>query len=105
MTTSAGTTQTYDYAILACHSDTALSILRRGGRGAGGITPDEDRILSRFRWNSNEVILHSDIDVSPTGYTFHDSLFRSQSVNAQIKARVVLLELPNLICNERRQAR
>ena len=56
--TSDGQTLTYDHVILACHSDTALNILRKGN-----ISSDEDRILSKFSWNTNEAILHSDIDV------------------------------------------
>ena len=45
----------YDHVILACHSDTALEILR-----AGEITEEEERILSQFDWNHNEAVLHSD---------------------------------------------
>lgn len=51
---------TYDHVILACHSDTALEILR-----TGGITDEEDRILGQFSWNRNEVVLHCDENVSP----------------------------------------
>ena len=57
--TANGQVTSYDHVILACHSDMALNILR-----AGSITDEEDRILSKFRWNTNEAVLHSDIDVS-----------------------------------------
>lgn len=56
--TADGQIAIYDHVILACHSDSALDILR-----AGNISTDEDRILSKFRWNVNEAILHSDIRV------------------------------------------
>ncbi|KDR82518.1 hypothetical protein GALMADRAFT_151612 [Galerina marginata CBS 339.88] len=60
LTSEAGEETTYDHVILACHSDTALDILR-----AGGITDEEERILSQFEWNKNEAILHSDINLMP----------------------------------------
>jgi len=50
----------YDHVILACHSDTALEILR-----AGGITEEEECILSQFDWNRNEAVLHSDEKLMP----------------------------------------
>ncbi|EGO19192.1 hypothetical protein SERLADRAFT_418489 [Serpula lacrymans var. lacrymans S7.9] len=49
----------YDRVILACHSDTALSILKAGQ----GLTDIEDQILSRFRWSNNEAVLHADTNV------------------------------------------
>ncbi|EIN12794.1 FAD/NAD(P)-binding domain-containing protein [Punctularia strigosozonata HHB-11173 SS5] len=52
----------YDHVILACHSDTALSMLAAGD---GGASPDEKRILGRVRWNRNVVVLHSDISLMP----------------------------------------
>jgi predicted NAD/FAD-binding protein len=58
--TENGHETTYDHVILACHSDTALEILR-----TGGITDEEDRILGQFSWNRNEVVLHCDVNVSP----------------------------------------
>lgn len=63
-----GDTEMYDHVILACHSDTALSILKAGGRpsGTGGVTPDESRVLSMFRWIKNECVMHYDTQV----YTF-----------------------------------
>ncbi|TFK27617.1 amine oxidase [Coprinopsis marcescibilis] len=51
----------YDHVILACHSDTALEILE-----AGNSTGEERRILGEFKWNQNEVILHSDVRMMPT---------------------------------------
>lgn len=54
-----GRTVDFDHVIIACHSDTALEILRNGG-----IEPEEERILSKFQWNKNEAVLHCDTDVS-----------------------------------------
>ncbi|PPQ94348.1 hypothetical protein CVT25_000404 [Psilocybe cyanescens] len=60
LTTKSGQETTYDHVILACHSDTVLEILRNGG-----ITDEEERILSQFEWNRNEAILHSDVKLMP----------------------------------------
>ncbi|KAJ7133404.1 FAD/NAD(P)-binding domain-containing protein [Mycena epipterygia] len=61
LTTGSGSTETYDHVIFACHSDTALSILRAGE----GMTADEDEILGMFQWNRNEAVLHSDVKLMP----------------------------------------
>ncbi|KAK7022355.1 amino-oxidase domain-containing protein [Favolaschia claudopus] len=61
LTTSSGTTETYDHVIFGCHSDTALSILQAGE----GMTAEEEKILSMFQWNRNEAVLHSDINLMP----------------------------------------
>lgn len=45
---------------MATHSDTALSLMK----GGYGLTALEAKLLSSFRWNYNDVILHSDIGVS-----------------------------------------
>ncbi|KAJ3509469.1 hypothetical protein NLJ89_g5206 [Agrocybe chaxingu] len=55
-----GSEEVFDHVILACHSDTALEILR-----AGNIQPEEERILSQFQWNHNEAVLHSDENLMP----------------------------------------
>lgn len=59
LTTSDMKKEEYDHVILACHSDTSLAILK-----AGGISKDEQRILSGFQWNGNEVVVHSDKQVN-----------------------------------------
>ncbi|KAF5389210.1 hypothetical protein D9757_003475 [Collybiopsis confluens] len=56
LTTASGETSVYDHVILACHSDTALSILRAGG----DMTTDEEAILGMFEWNRNVVVVHND---------------------------------------------
>jgi len=58
--TESGSVNHYDHVIMACHSDEALKILRRGN-----VTPMEEQILSKFRWNQNEVILHYDSRFMP----------------------------------------
>ncbi|KAL5524666.1 hypothetical protein ACEPAF_9811 [Sanghuangporus sanghuang] len=56
-------TELFDHVILACHSDTALRILR-----AGNISSEEERILSKFKWNKNEAVLHSDEQLMPKSH-------------------------------------
>ncbi|KAF9062260.1 hypothetical protein BDP27DRAFT_1300480, partial [Rhodocollybia butyracea] len=67
LTTTRGETSVYDHVVLACHSDTALSILNAGGKpdGTGGITHEENRILSLFKWIKNECVVHTDIQLMP----------------------------------------
>lgn len=45
---------------MACHSDDTLRILGEGG----DVSDEERRILGGFRWNRNEVVVHSDEAVS-----------------------------------------
>jgi predicted NAD/FAD-binding protein len=60
--TSEGVGEAYDHVIFACHSDAVLDILRASGEG--GMTREEDEILGAFKWSKNEVVLHSDVNVS-----------------------------------------
>lgn len=41
---------------MACHSDDTLRIMHEGG----GVSDEEKMILGGFRWNRNEVVVHSD---------------------------------------------
>ncbi|KAH9841479.1 uncharacterized protein C8Q71DRAFT_331646 [Rhodofomes roseus] len=59
--TASGERAVYDHVIFACHSDTALDILRAGG----GATPEEERILGAFEWNENVAVLHFDNALMP----------------------------------------
>ncbi|KAJ7094716.1 FAD/NAD(P)-binding domain-containing protein [Mycena belliarum] len=61
LTTASGAVETYDHVIFACHSDTALSILQTGE----GITAKEKEVLGMFKWNQNEAVLHSDVNLMP----------------------------------------
>ncbi|KAK0504455.1 FAD/NAD(P)-binding domain-containing protein [Armillaria luteobubalina] len=64
LTTADGREEVYDHVIMTCHSDTALSILKEGG----DIQPEEEKILSIFKWNKNESVLHSDTRLLPKSY-------------------------------------
>ncbi|KAF9220868.1 FAD/NAD(P)-binding domain-containing protein [Gyrodon lividus] len=59
--TAAGQLLEFDFVIMACHSDTTLSLLKEGS----GITEEEEEILARFTWNRNEAVLHNDISLMP----------------------------------------
>lgn len=64
--TATGAVEIYDRVIMACHSDTARSILEAGGAAEeGGITARERDILGIFKWNKNECILHHDERLMP----------------------------------------
>lgn len=60
LTTASGETSIYDHIIFACHSDTALNILRAGGT----LTHEEHTILGAFEWTKNVAVLHNDSAVS-----------------------------------------
>jgi len=52
-----GTSEVFDHVIMACHSDTALQLLENP-------TEQEKQLLGCFKWNRNEVVVHSDVNVS-----------------------------------------
>lgn len=54
-----GDTEVFDHVVFATHADVTLSIL---GEAA---SDDERRILSAFRYDTNEVVLHTDISAMP----------------------------------------
>ncbi|KAG6898399.1 hypothetical protein C0992_004110 [Termitomyces sp. T32_za158] len=66
--TTTGISETYDHVILACHSDDAIRILRKGEgiEDGQGITLEEEKILGAFQWNRNDVVLHSDVRLMPS---------------------------------------
>lgn len=53
-----GEEQVYDDVVIACHADHALSML-------ADATPEERRLLSRFRYSKNRAILHRDERLMP----------------------------------------
>jgi len=55
--TSAAGVETFDAIVMACHAPTALALL--------DATPDEQRVLTGFRYQANEAILHTDIALLP----------------------------------------
>lgn len=54
-----GDTATFDHVVFATHADVTLSIL------GDAATSDERRILSAFRYDRNEVVLHTDVAAMP----------------------------------------
>jgi uncharacterized protein len=48
----------FDHAILACHADQALSLLEQP-------TPQETRLLGKFKYARTRVVLHTDSSVMP----------------------------------------
>jgi predicted NAD/FAD-binding protein len=56
VTSSAGV-EVFDAIVMACHPPTTLALL--------DATPDEQRVLAAFRYQPNEAILHTDIDLLP----------------------------------------
>ncbi|KAK4688090.1 uncharacterized protein P7C73_g2028, partial [Tremellales sp. Uapishka_1] len=58
---ASGVRHVYDHVILATHSDTTLDMLRRGG----GVTSEEEKILSPCQWSTNEAVLHWDEKLMP----------------------------------------
>lgn len=53
-----GTAHTFDRVILAAHADESLALLSRP-------TPLQEKLLSAFRYQANETLLHTDITVMP----------------------------------------
>ena len=53
-----GSRREFDYAIVACHSDAALSMIESP-------SPREVEILNSFRWSHNEILLHTDTTIMP----------------------------------------
>ncbi len=56
--TGTGETQTFDDVVLATHGDRALALIDQP-------TAREVRLLGAFRYNKNEVVLHSDAAAMP----------------------------------------
>ena len=55
---SSGAVSRFDQVVLACHADTALSLLETP-------TADEQRILGAFQFQTNEAYLHRDTTLMP----------------------------------------
>ena len=54
-----GITEQFDHVILACHADQALKML------GDEATSTESELLTRFPYERNEVVLHTDVNVLP----------------------------------------
>jgi predicted NAD/FAD-binding protein len=55
---SQGNTECFDQALFACHADQALAMIQSS-------TPEEQRILSKFHYQPNRMVLHSDLSFMP----------------------------------------
>ncbi|MDG1073815.1 MAG: FAD-dependent oxidoreductase [Methylophilaceae bacterium] len=53
-----GDTQTFDHVIFACHADEALQMMAQP-------SADEADILSHFKYQINQIIVHSDVSFMP----------------------------------------
>lgn len=53
-----GDTQAFDHVIFACHADEALQMMAQP-------SADEADILSHFKYQSNQIIVHSDVSFMP----------------------------------------
>jgi predicted NAD/FAD-binding protein len=58
LTTSFGLREHFDGIVLACHANQSLALLRSP-------SPDQQRLLAPFRYQSNETLLHTDASVMP----------------------------------------
>ena len=92
--TASGEKLTFDHVIFACHSDTTVDILEAGD----GLTSEEASILGAFKWNKNEAVLHSDVQVRrvqeyDTAVLTRNSRYGVFSAHAQGRIRLVKLEL------------
>ncbi len=58
VTTSSGVTERFDAVVLASHADQSLSMLAEP-------TEEQQRLLSPFRYQRNETLLHTDSSVMP----------------------------------------
>jgi hypothetical protein len=91
--TSEGRLQEYDHVIMATHSDTALSILKNGH----GLTALEARLLGSFRWNYNDVALHSDISVGLDSCVWDERVTQFLSAATESPDSSFCVELPDKI--------
>ncbi len=58
VTTSSGLRERYDFVVLACHADQSLALLKNP-------TGEQQHLLSPFRYQRNEALLHTDSSVMP----------------------------------------
>ena len=56
--TTDGVTLKFDKVIMACHADQSYRILRKK-------TADEERLLSKFKYQPNKAVLHTDSNLMP----------------------------------------
>ncbi len=87
-----GTVEQFDAVLFACHSDQALRLLEQP-------TPVEQELLATFPYESNEVLLHTDVRMLPraplarAAWNYH-ALERQQNAVAVTYDMNVLMSLP-----------
>jgi predicted NAD/FAD-binding protein len=53
-----GQEETFEHVIFACHADEAIKILQNP-------TPDQSSLMGAFRYQDNQIVLHSDVSFMP----------------------------------------
>jgi len=87
-----GSSETFDHVVLACHADQALALL-------ASPTEDEQHLLSRFPYQRNRAILHTDSRLMPNSraaWASWNYLTRAADSEAQPDALSVTYWMNNL---------
>lgn len=87
-----GSSETFDHVVLACHADQALALLANP-------TEEEQRLLSRFPYQRNRAILHTDTGLMPdsrAAWASWNYLSRAADAEAQPDALSVTYWMNNL---------
>jgi predicted NAD/FAD-binding protein len=78
-----GTCKTFDRVILACHADHALQLLENPSE-------NESRILSKFQYEKNKAILHTDTSIMPkTKAAWSSWNYRMENKDEDIKPSTI----------------
>jgi len=81
--TKSGTEAEYDKVILACHGDEALAMLEAP-------TADEKNLLSKFKYQKNKTLLHTDASVMPeTKRVWSSWNYRMEEKNGKLHASTI----------------
>lgn len=83
VSTQNGMEAEYDKAILACHADQALALLNQP-------TSEEQQLLSKFKYQKNKTVLHTDDSVMPANKRVWSSWnYRMEQRNKQLYASTI----------------
>ena len=78
-----GTGGIFDKVIMACHADQAYRIVRRK-------TADEERLLSKFKYQPNQAVLHTDSGLMPKNKLVWSSWnYRVEEKNGELTASTI----------------
>lgn len=81
--TQSGIDTEYDKVIIACHGDEALALLDEP-------TPDERNLLSKFHYQKNKTVLHTDTSVMPANKKVWSSWnYRMEEKNGKLYASTI----------------